>query len=389
MMYLAGFASANLLREKLFSNYSYQDMPGDKVDMSLGLAVRSLNNVDHVDGNVEANIWLRHYWNDKRLSWDENEYNQSNIIVFTDPESDNRIWVPDIYLYNTGEKPMEQLTYSNAIVYSSGDVIWSRPGIIKSTCLFNLKKFPYDVQDCYLKFGSWVYNGNLLNLSISSKTDLSNFKQGEEWKIVDTSEELEIKYYECCPEPYHSIFFHLVIERMAEYYVRNIIVPIFATSSLLVISMIIPWDSGERISFTTTVMLSIVVFLLILSDNLPKTNDIPIMSSLVTGLMFFSLGVVFVTVVLSSMRSIDSKESLFGKYIFRCITKACAANRCKMVENETTNRRSISYSEAIDIISENELNEECKKYSLYIEHTATLIFTIVFITYCLVAMFIV
>ena len=388
MIYLSCYSYTNELRERIFSNYSSDDFYGNKVDLKLGLAIRSLNNIDHVDGNLETNIWLRYYWNDKRLFWNESDYEQSSLIVNTHPEMEKRIWIPDIYIYNTGEKPLDQLSYTSAIVYSSGDIIWSRPGIVKSTCLFNLKNFPYDKQTCYFKFGSWSHSGDMINLTAENQIDITNFKQGEEWKIINNHVELEIKKYDCCPEPYHAVYFLIEMERMSTYYVRNIIVPIFATSSLLVISMIIPWESGERISFTTSIMLSIIVFLLILSDNLPKTNDVPIMSTLVIGLMFYSLAVVFITVILSSMRNIKNEENIFTKYIFKTIAKLLSLYRTRKTDGRER-RRTISYDQALNEIVDNELNQICKKYSIYIEHGATFIFTLVFIIYCLIAMFIV
>jgi len=388
MIYLSCYSYTNELRERIFSNYSSDDFYGNKVDLKLGLAIRSLNNIDHVDGNLETNIWLRYYWNDKRLFWNESDYEQSSLIVNTHPEMEKRIWTPDIYIYNTGEKPLEQLSYTSAIVYSSGDIIWSRPGIVKSTCLFDLKNFPYDKQTCYFKFGSWSHSGDMINLTAENQIDITNFKQGEEWKIINNHVELEIKKYDCCPEPYHAVYFLIEMERMSSYYVRNIIVPIFATSSLLVISMIIPWESGERISFTTSIMLSIIVFLLILSDNLPKTNDVPIMSTLVIGLMFYSLAVVFITVILSSMRNIKNEENIFTKYIFKTIAKLLSLYRTRKTDGRER-RRTISYDQALNEIVDNELNQICKKYSIYIEHGATFIFTLVFIIYCLIAMFIV
>lgn len=388
MIYLSCYSYTNELREKIFSNYSSDDFYGNKVDLKLGLAIRSLNYIDHVDGNLETNIWLRYYWNDKRLFWNESEYEQPSLIVNTHPEMEKRIWTPDIYIYNTGEKPLDQLSYTSAIVYSSGDIIWSRPGIVKSTCLFNLKNFPYDKQTCYFKFGSWSHSGDMINLTGENPIDITNFKQGEEWKIINNHVELEIKKYDCCPEPYHAVYFLIEMERMSTYYVRNIIVPIFATSSLLVISMIIPWESGERISFTTSIMLSIIVFLLILSDNLPKTNDVPIMSTLVIGLMFYSLAVVFITVILSSMRNIKNEENIFTKYMFKTIAKLLSLYKTRKTDGRER-RRTISYDQALNEIADNELNQICKKYSIYIEHGATFIFTSVFIIYCLIAMFIV
>lgn len=371
------------LHQDIFKNYSYLEPPSKKFDVGLGLALRSLNNVDHVDGTLETNIWLRHYWNDPRLAWNLEDYNITKTVVSTHRDDENKIWVPDIYLYNTAELPMNQLTNSFAMLYNNGDIIWSRPGIIKSTCRFNLERFPYDNQDCYLKFGSWSYSGETLNLSIVGLVDLSNYKEGEEWEITRTWEELEIKTYACCPEPYYSVIFHINIERMSRYYVANIIIPIFATSSLLVVSMMIPWESGERISFTTTIMLTIVVFLLILSDNLPKTNDVPMLTNLVTGLMFFSLGVVFITVLISSLRTINKEESIFSKLIFKTFIKCCD-NKC-LKNNKNIQRRSISYDHAINIAVDEEIHKICKRFSVKVEHFATILFAVVFAGYCTAA----
>ena len=68
----------------------------------------------------------------------------------------------------------------------------------------------------------------------------------------------------------------------------------------MIVSLLIPWDSGERISFAVTVMLSI-VFLLILSENLPKTKTKPLLSRMLIGLVFFSLFVVFLQLLLVTL----------------------------------------------------------------------------------------
>ena len=53
--------------------------------------------------------------------------NISKLTVSTNPESEHPIWTPDIYLYNTAEMPLVELDYSKAILYSNGNIIWSRP----------------------------------------------------------------------------------------------------------------------------------------------------------------------------------------------------------------------------------------------------------------------
>jgi cation transporter family protein len=309
------------LRSSLFENYSSDCLPlGNQslISLKMGVAFRAFNSIDQVEGTLTANIWLRHWWKDGNLGWDPELYNGiADIAVNTEPGAEHSVWVPDIYLYNTAEKPMEQLDYSRAHVYYDGSIIWSRPGIITSTCTFDLRYFPYDTQHCLFKFGSWVYHDSQMNLTKDEGSiDISNFQDNDGWNLVDYSSTLNFVKYTCCPELYPDITFNVTLERLPGYYTLNIITPAYATSSLMIISFLVPWDSGERISFAITVMLSLIVFLLILSENLPKTNTKPLLSEMLIGLTFFSLLCVFFTVFVSAMYSYKSKkENLIFKLI--------------------------------------------------------------------------
>jgi hypothetical protein len=57
------------------------------------------------------------------------------------------------------------------------------PGILKSTCYIDVRWFPFDVQKCDLKFGSWTYNGWLLDLQILD-VDISSYIPNGEWDLV-------------------------------------------------------------------------------------------------------------------------------------------------------------------------------------------------------------
>lgn len=407
------------LRTDLMTSYNKEVLPRKNTSrpiyLKLGIAIRAFESINQVEGTVDSNIWLRYWWKDRLLSWNPQDYgNTTNIKMYTDPDMDNSIWVPDIYLYNTAEAPMSDLDYSKAILYSDGSITWSRPGMIKSTCVFDLTYFPYDQQVCQLKFGSWVYNQNELNLKKGNPSiDITNMQRNGGWTLINHTSELNIVRYACCPEEYADITYNFTLRRKPGYYNLNIILPTFATAVLMLISFIVPWDSGERISFATTVMLSIIVFLLILSDSLPKTDTKPLLSQMLIGLTFFSLFVVFFTVLISSMYSYkENKNNIFYRFM-----KYCKCFLCKQPENENEEKnkslkdnvymsmleRSIAYGENKKIVDvDNILNKEedysqyknekstdliddvCEKTANKLEFILTIIFIMAFIIFSIV-----
>ena len=367
------------LKNKLFENYNNDVFPSGnntKIDLKMGIALRAFNNIDQIEGTLTSNIWLRHWWTDDLLKWNPEEYNNiTSLVMLTDPEKGRSIWIPDIYLYNTAEQPMSQLDYSHVALDYNGYILWSRPGIVVSTCFFDLKDFPYDQQVCELKFGSWSYHGEQLNLILDDDSiDISNYQENEGWHLIEHKSTLNTQVYSCCPEPYQDATFEIILRRKPGYYVYNIIFPTFATASLMIFSMLIPWDQGERISFAVTVMLSIIVFLLILSENLPKTDTQPLLSRMLIGLTMFSLLVVLFTVIMGFMHSYKDKKIHFIKNIIRFFTCKkpidCMNSTTNVDNDEESNQDNNSiYSlesnnEEIYIVNNNDINNRTASYPI-------------------------
>ena len=48
---------------------------------------------------------------------------------------------------------------TNVVVTSAGLCTYIPPGIFMSSCPIDITWFPFDDQNCEMKFGSWTYNG--------------------------------------------------------------------------------------------------------------------------------------------------------------------------------------------------------------------------------------
>jgi len=372
----------NFIFENLISN-SIPTKSNNPIYVNLSIALRAFNNIDQIDGSITMNIWLRYNWNVHNIRWDSKKWNNIKVISLdTNPDRNLYIWTPDIFLYNTAEKPMDQLYYTKANVYNNGNIFWSRPGLIKSTCTFDMTYFPYDQQTCNIKFGSWAYDSSEIYLGLEEEKsfDVSNYQVHEEWTLSDYSVKKNIVKYPCCEKLYHDIEFTYKLRRRPGYYNLNVVVPTFATSILIIMSLLIPLKSGERISFAVTILLSIIVFLLIVSDNLPKSNTEPLLSRMIIGLIYYSLVVLIFTIIISFIHNyIDElKESNIHKSkiidFMLSLCYSCEKNKNNSSNNTNLNRNN-SYSNAIKI-------EKCIHIIAYIEKIFIGIFFISFVIYC-------
>jgi nicotinic acetylcholine receptor len=175
---------------------------------------------------------------------------------------------------------------ANAMIIHNGSVFWPIPTRLKSTCQVDVTYFPYDEQECKLKFGSWTYNG--YQVSIEQRADaieLSNYVPNGEWDLLDTSYQVNIVRYPCCPEPFPDITFYVRIRRRILYYLYSVVFPCVMLSILTLLVFCLPPESGEKIALGITVLLAFSVFMLAIAESMPETSEyIPLISKLLNML---------------------------------------------------------------------------------------------------------
>ena len=81
------------------------------------------------------------------------------------------VFKPDLMLYNAVDllTMKDNMVKTNLLLYSTGQLFWVPPVVLKSLCEMDLSDWPYDEQRCYLKFGSWSHDGLSLNITDSKK----------------------------------------------------------------------------------------------------------------------------------------------------------------------------------------------------------------------------
>ncbi|XP_019687537.1 neuronal acetylcholine receptor subunit alpha-7 isoform X2 [Felis catus] len=260
------------LYKELVKNYNPLERPvandSQPLTVYFSLSLLQIMDVDEKNQVLTTNIWLQMSWTDHYLQWNMSEYPGVKTVRFPD----GLIWKPDILLYNSADERFDATFHTNVLVNSSGHCQYLPPGIFKSSCYIDVRWFPFDVQQCKLKFGSWSYGGWSLDLQMQ-EADISGYIPNGEWDLVGIPGKRSEKFYECCKEPYPDVTFTVTIRRRTLYYGLNLLIPCVLISALALLVFLLPADSGEKISLGITVLLSLTVFMLLVAEIMPATSD--------------------------------------------------------------------------------------------------------------------
>ncbi|XP_023318652.1 acetylcholine receptor subunit alpha-like [Trichogramma pretiosum] len=302
-----GNPDAKRLYDDLLSNYNKLVRPvvnvTDALTVKIKLKLSQLIDVNLKNQIMTTNLWVEQSWYDYKLKWDPKEYGGVEMLHVPS----DHIWRPDIVLYNNADGNFEVTLATKATLNYTGRVEWKPPAIYKSSCEIDVEYFPFDEQTCVMKFGSWTYDGFQVDLRhidevqgsnvVDIGVDLSEFYTSVEWDILEVPAVRNEKFYTCCDEPYLDITFNITMRRKTLFYTVNLIIPCMGISFLTILVFYLPSDSGEKVSLSISILLSLTVFFLLLAEIIPPTSlVVPLLGKFVLFTMILDTLSICVTV---------------------------------------------------------------------------------------------
>ncbi|CAO2634983.1 Neuronal acetylcholine receptor subunit alpha-3, partial [Lemmus lemmus] len=298
LLLLLSVASASEAEHRLFQ-YLFEDYNeiirpvanvSHPVVIQFEVSMSQLVKVDEVNQIMETNLWLKQIWNDYKLKWKPSDYQGVEFIRVPA----EKIWKPDIVLYNNADGDFQVGDKTKALLKYTGEVTWIPPAIFKSSCKIDVTYFPFDYQNCTMKFGTWSYDKAKVDLVlIGSSMNLKDYWESGEWAIIKAP---GYKH-----EIYQDITYSLYIRRLPLFYTINLIIPCLLISFLTVLVFYLPSDCGEKVTLCISVLLSLTVFLLVITETIPSTSlVIPLMGEyLLFTMIFVTLSIVITVFVLN------------------------------------------------------------------------------------------
>ncbi|CAJ0592986.1 unnamed protein product [Cylicocyclus nassatus] len=314
---------ANRLFEDLLADYNKLVRPvdnnSDTLVVRFKLKLSQLLDVHEKNQIMTTNVWLQHSWTDYKLRWNPDDYGGVDVLYVPS----DTIWLPDIVLYNNADGNYQVTIMTKAKLSYNGTVEWAPPAIYKSMCQIDVEFFPFDRQQCEMKFGSWTYGGLEVDLIhkdehlqeemieivegvdgpmeesvwiVDEGIDLSDYYPSVEWDILKVPGKRHSKRYPCCESPFIDITYEIHLRRKTLFYTVNLIFPSVGISFLTALVFYLPSDGGEKISLCISILISLTVFFLLLVEIIPSTS---LVIPLIGKYLLFTMVLVTLSVVVT------------------------------------------------------------------------------------------
>ncbi|XP_015786433.1 glutamate-gated chloride channel-like isoform X1 [Tetranychus urticae] len=257
--------------------------------VSINIYLRSISKISDLDMEYSVQITFREEWKDSRLVYrDPSE--KIRYLTLTDPD---RIWKPDVFFTNEKEGHFHNIIMPNVLlrIGSDGGVLYSIRLSLILSCPMNLKYYPLDKQNCYIKMASYGYTTEDL-VFMWKKTD-----------PVQVTKQLHLPTFaladyitEYCTSrtntgEYSCVQVKLIFRREFSYYLIQIYIPCIM---LVIVSWVSFWLDPNaipaRVSLGVTTLLTMATQISGINASLPPVSYIKAIDVWTGVCLFFVFG---------------------------------------------------------------------------------------------------
>lgn len=322
------------LHERLFKLYNPNIMPlrnkSEQQKVTMDMYLMSVDNINEKRQTITVKAFLECTWRDEFLTWDLNEYPH----VFRINVKNTDIWIPDLALEDTFDKITDLgQEGGRADVKHTGKVtIWPFK-MYTVSCKINIKKFPFDTQKCKFDFLSWTNPSSVFVLNSSqSRPDVTYFVESGEWELSHYETKHERNPYG--NDSWDHVIVSLEMKRKPLFLFMNAMIPVFCISILNISCFILPADSGERITLSIAVFLTLAVFLTVVNDYMPESSDEIASFSVYVGLQLLGSAITILVIIIS-LNFFHKEKSKCIPLFLKTVARVCCTS--ERMQNNATN----------------------------------------------------
>uniref|UniRef100_A0A671X8T7 Uncharacterized protein n=1 Tax=Sparus aurata TaxID=8175 RepID=A0A671X8T7_SPAAU len=269
--------------------------------------IYSILDVNEKDQTFVSYIRTEMNWIDEYISWNTGNFCGIERIYL----SNDQLWKPDLIIEEMTDK--DKINENPYIaVTNEGQVFVENDIKVISTCEMKVYKFPFDSQSCNLTFRSAIHPDKEILLYHDNKIVIGmelpeERLKSHEWIFMRmTLAQINVKGV----TRKGLVVYHITMCRRPQLYFASLILPVLFFLGLDLASFLISNSGGEKLSFKITVLLSVTVMQLILSEILPSTsNRIPLIAIYIMGIFGLMMLSLLETILVMYLLEKDWKEN--------------------------------------------------------------------------------
>ncbi|XP_065068018.1 acetylcholine receptor subunit beta-like isoform X2 [Rhopilema esculentum] len=269
----------NHLRRKLFEGYDPNVFPAprdnSKFQVRLQAIVKSLDSVDIRSTTATISVVFNVAWKNHQLKWKGSEFDSVPFIF----SKVSDVWTPMITQVESGKILS---TGKEGLLKVSKDGRCTFPMInqVVGKCNTDIKSYPHDVHKCVFTF----YTYNLY----TSFADLELIMEGDGDETINGA------------WSFTTMAIEVNITRKPSYARRKILLPLCLLAFVPVVNHLLPVETGERIGFSMTGLLTMMLTIQYAMDQLPEVDEEPL--TVYVGrlsLFFMMVSLMMTTIILN------------------------------------------------------------------------------------------
>ncbi|KAI8798513.1 acetylcholine receptor subunit delta [Biomphalaria glabrata] len=364
------------------------------MNVSVAFELVSIVEVNDVTQSFICNGFLFVNWKDEILAWKDSGDNVD--VLHPLPEN---IWRPRMILMNTLEdRDLFDDDKAPVFISRDGDVTWVPGSLFPTSCKLNMASYPFDVQTCYIQLVAMTFSAMELQFQAMPEGVLTSYYTvNGEWDIM--SKQLVTFNIDTIGAQLAAIKITLVLKRRPTFFLLNVLLPVVFLAFLNIFVFLIPAESGEKISYGITVLLSLSVYMSTVSGMLPRSSlTLPNVIIYLFILLVLSMITVIGSIIIVLLHNMEEKEETQQKIRANFTAAVAKTSLLRQAVSSLSTSNKISNFAPIphvpnaqsDVISD-EVNKEIKnpkvnKYKVIGKHINQICFVIFIIIYIAVTL---
>jgi hypothetical protein len=143
----------------------------------------------------------------------------------------------------------------------------------KTICKVRSTYFPFDQQHCTIIIRSGSHDSQSIKFLQRRPIQGHSFIRGE-WELIHSYTEItDERVSDFGQVDYSLVRFTLILKRNHLYYFIKIILPFALVSFVTLFTFLLPPQTGEKLTLNVTILLSLVIYLQLLTEYIPKSDD--------------------------------------------------------------------------------------------------------------------